>query len=80
MSNAIRIMRRRISNKKWLTKRLNQLLDESHHWHTFEKFECSTFFKGYEKAAHNLKLYQKGSRRTSRQIKFIQSLLNTKQP
>lgn len=79
MSKVIKRMRQRIASKEWLKNKLKSLIDETEEWHTFEQFDCDSFFKGDIAAERNKQIYHKNVNRIDRQIKFINELLTSHQ-
>lgn len=69
--NKITIMRNKIKDINYLTSKYYELLREYESIKTFETFECSDFFRGYEKAKHNKKVLKIMRNKCNRQYKFI---------
>ncbi len=72
--NKIKILRKKLKDKKWVKDKINILLEKTNRLHTFYKFECSEFFKGDILAQRNLTLYYKRKRKLRKQILFLESL------
>lgn len=70
-----RKMRENLKNKDWLNEKLIALYKESEEWNNFKTFECSDFFRGYDYAEYNRGIHERGSKKTSRRIRFIHSRL-----
>jgi len=69
-------LRKRLKEKKFLEKQYNRLTQEASEMDDFRRFECSTFFRGYERAEYNQRKYDKTMKQLTRQIDFIKRLLN----
>ena len=69
-------LRRKLKEKKFLEKQYDRLTNKAHEMNDFERFECSTFFRGFERAEYNQRKYNKTMKRLTRQIDFIKRLLN----
>ena len=68
-------LRKKLKDKKFLEKKYDELTEQSQSWNTFLKFDCSSFFRGSERAERNQRLYNKEMPKIRRRIKFIKSLL-----
>lgn len=71
----IRKLRDKLKNKKFLESKYDQLTKEAEDMNHFREFECSSFFRGYERAEYNRRKYNKEMTRLTRQINFIKKLL-----
>mgnify|MGYP003629980845 CR=1 FL=1 len=69
----IQKFRDRLTNEKWLARKYRELLDKTRYWNDFERFECSSFFRGYELAEHNQEVYNKGYKKTLARLKYIKT-------
>lgn len=72
--NKIKILRKKLKNKKWVQNKINTLLEATNGLQTFYQFECSEFFRGAMLAQRNLTWYYKRERKLRRQILFLESL------
>lgn len=68
-------IRKRLSDRKWLKRRLEELMKESIEINNFLDFRCNKHFVGSTVAEHNRKIWRQDYHRNERKIKFIQSLL-----
>lgn len=68
-------LRNKLKDKKFLEAKYDELTQKSYEWNTFYKFECSSFFKGCERAERNRRLYENENKKIVRRINFIKSLL-----
>lgn len=68
-------LRKKLKEKKFLEKKYDELTEKARSWNTFLKFDCSTFFRGYERAERNKRLYDKEIKKIRRQINFIKTLM-----
>jgi len=69
-------LRNKLRDKKYLEKRYDKLTEKTSEMDDFRRFECSTFFRGYERAEYNQRKYNKVMKKLTRQINFIKRLLN----
>ena len=69
----VRRVLKHIKHEGWRNIILKRLRDADDRNNNFKKFECSSFFRGYHKAAHNKKIYRRRKARIDRQIKFLMS-------
>ncbi len=70
----IKLIREKISSKKFIESQLDKLADEMKRWNTYEQFDCSDFFQGYLKAKRNRKTLDRNMNRIWNKITFYQSL------
>lgn len=73
--NKIRILRKKLKDKKWIKSEVKILLLHSRNMNDFRRFECSTFFRGYQNASRNIKWANKREKQINRQLKFLESFL-----
>ena len=71
----VKIIRRKLKDKKWIMKRYGQVLQATNKMNTFKQFECDPFFRGTELASVNLKVYEKEMFRLKRKIIFLEKFL-----
>jgi hypothetical protein len=74
---SFRLLRKRFTNKLWLTQKYRQLLDVSHELNSFYDFECSEFFRGHALAAYNYEIYLQNSSRNDARLKYIKQHLDS---
>lgn len=72
--NKIKILRKKLKDKKWVNNKINILLEATNRLQTFYQFECSEFFRGDMLAQRNLVWYYKRKRKLRKQILFLESL------
>ena len=71
----VKLIRKRLKDKKWVLRRYSQVLQETKRMNTFKQFDCDPFFRGPELASANLKLYEKRMFKLRRKISFLQNYL-----
>jgi len=75
MTRKYRRLSRHLKNKKWILNRLNKLEEELRDLASYEIFECSSFFRGYELAERNYTKYENKKRKVLRHIRFLDQVL-----
>ena len=75
--NKYRRIKKKITDKKWLDKKLNLLLNESESLCSFKKFGCKPFFRGDRKAGYNQKIYDKLYFKNNKHLDFIEKQLRS---
>lgn len=68
-------LRKKLTNKKYVEKLYKKFSDKAEKWHNFEKWECSDFFVGYEKAKYNQRKHDEAMAPIGRHIEFLEKLL-----
>jgi hypothetical protein len=71
----VKVIRKKLKNKKWVLKRYSQVLQETNKMNTFKQFDCDPFFRGSELASSNMKVYEKEMFKLRRKIKFLEKFL-----
>jgi hypothetical protein len=71
----VKLIRKKLKDKKWVLRRYAQVLQETNRMNTFKQFDCDPFFRGPELASANLKVYKKTMFRLRRKINFLQKFL-----
>ena len=71
----VKLIRKKLKDKKWVLRRYAQVLQETNRMNTFKQFDCDPFFRGEELASSNLKVYEKTMFRLKRKITFLQNYL-----
>ena len=71
----VKIIRKKLKDKKWVLNRYSQVLQATNKMNTFKQFECDPFFRGTELASVNLKVYEKEMFRLKRKIIFLEKFL-----
>jgi hypothetical protein len=74
---SFKLLRNRMTNKKWLERKYRQLLDVSHELNSFYDFECSPFFRGSQLAAYNTEVYYQRKAQNDARLKYIKQHLNS---
>ena len=73
--NKVKIMKRKLKDKKWLRWKLEELIDFSEWLHNFKDFKCNAAFVGKVKADHNREWYHKRHAKNIKRISFIRRML-----
>ena len=71
----VKIIRKKLKDKKWVLNRYSQVLQATNKMNTFKQFDCDPFFRGDELASANLKVYEKEMFRLKRKITFLLKFL-----
>lgn len=71
-----RMFRRRLVNKKWLTRKYRELLERSREIENFYDFECSVFFRGEHLANFNTEIYYQNRARNDARLRYIAKRLD----
>tara|TARA_R110000851_G_scaffold67718_4_gene152823 strand:- start:931 stop:1173 length:243 start_codon:yes stop_codon:yes gene_type:complete len=64
-------IRSNLADKQFLKLEIEHLERQLNNWRTFQQFECSSFFRGYELAKRNQKRYTQGHKKTIARLKYI---------
>ena len=57
-ARTIKMLRKVISKQGYYEKRSKRISDLLEYWHHFHTFKCDSFFVGYEKAEYNIEIYK----------------------
>ena len=71
----VKLIRKKLKDKKWVLRRYAQVLQETNRMNTFKQFDCDPFFRGDQMAAHNIETYEKAMFRLKRKIDFLKKYL-----
>lgn len=66
----IRKLRNKILSDGYYEKRWDKLSQQCRYWDSFNTFECSSFFRGEERARFNQYLYDKTAPRLNRKSDY----------
>jgi len=69
------IKRKKYNNKRWLQKQLLKQIEKKRFLKGIFIWECSQFFRSYDKAKSNQKLYKREYYKCEKKIKYYQELL-----
>ncbi len=67
-ARTIKRLRKKISEKGYYKRRLNDLTLQLENWHNFEINECSSSFVGYERAKYNQLNYDAHQPRLAKKV------------
>lgn len=70
-----RRLRKKFQNSDWVAGKYRQQLERSRELNSFEMFECSDFFRGYDLAEYNREIHRKAVKRNQAKLRYLNNYL-----